>query len=509
MGFFYITLPNCSLHSRTKCGFLSKTRICEKFEMKHSHVNRCIINTAEGLAAGLSHFSPPSRVALIYALTRNDPLCIYDPQNIFGGHEPRLKELFLNSSLWKENVLDSFDKELLTQIKHENYMHPLSGIVSFCGQSRALFLQMWCTEQHPDICCIGPTERWLEYAARLLSRNVAAKRMLDLGTSDYVLREYAMHAVRDHIVDERNRVMGLDTHLRIFPILDAILGISKTREEGSWPRGKLVFVEPDDLRSVRFVARFSSVERPELQNAKHTRKMLMTVEDSDRKLISDGSHILGISRGEMPKGSLCVDFRGGYGFLNLDADPVCSFSDGAFSSTTRKANLVYLEEFLLETDLDSPIRDHLFSIAAKIVQEAGAQKFGCTIVIDLNNPPLPLPGQKLEPPIDLTQDDLLELAQSMAKIDGALHVAADLKLHAFSCLLDGLNVTGENRARGARYNSALRFSHAHPDVIVVVVSSDRPVSVIQGGVELAARCERLPLPYHMASPPTLEEWIAR
>ena len=472
-----------------------------------SHIHRCIVNTAEGLAAGLSHFSPPSRVALIYGLTPGDPLRVYDPQNLLEGHEPRLKELFLDSSRWKENIFNNFGETLLAQIKHENYVHPLSGIISFCGQSQSLFLQMWCTEQHPDICCIGPTERWLEYAARLLSRNVAAKRMLDLGTSDYVLKEYAMHAVRDHIVDERNRIMGLDTHLRIFPILDAILDISKTREEGSWPRGKLVFVEPDILGAVRFVVCFSNVERPELWNAKHTRKTLMTVENSDRKLISDGNHILGISRGRMPKGSLCVDFRGRYGFLNLDAEPVCSFSDGAFSSTTRKANLVYLEEFLIETDLDNSIRDNLFTIAAQIVQQAGVQKFGCTIVIDLNDPPLPLPGQKLDPPIDLTQDDFLKLAQSMAKIDGALHVAADLKLHAFSCLLDGLNVPGENRARGARYNSDLRFSHAHPAVIVVVVSADRPVSVIQGGVELAGRSEWLPLPLQMDSLPTLEEWI--
>ena len=474
-----------------------------------SHINRCIVNTAEGLASGLCHFSPPSRVALVYALSRSDPIRIYDPQNLLGGHEPRLKELFQDSSHWRKRFLNSFGDELLAQIRHEDYVHPLSGIISFCGQSRPLFLQMWCTEQHPDICCIGPTERWLEYAARLLSRNAAAKRMLDLGTSDYVLKEYAMHAVRDHIVDERNRVLGLDTHLRIFPILDAVLDISKTREEGSWPRGELVFVEPGNLGEVPFIVHFSNTERPELRNAKHTRKMLMAVEDSDRKLVSDGSHILGISRGEMPKGSLYVDFMGGYGFLNLDGNSVCSFSDGAFSSTTRRANLVYLEEFLLENNLDTSTRDNLFTIASRIVQHAGFHKFGCTIVIDLNDPPLPMSGQKLEPPIDLTRNDLLELAQSMAKIDGALHIAADLKLHAFSCLLDGLSVPGENRARGARYNSALRFSHAHSDVVVVVVSADRPVSVIQGGMEFAARCEWPPLPYHMASSPTLEEWIKR
>ena len=44
----------------------------------------------------------------------------------------------------------------------------------------------------------------------------------------------------------------------------------------------------------------------------------------------------------------------------------------------------------------------------------------------------------------------------------------------------------------------------HDNVIVVVVSSDRPVSVIRGGVELTAQCEWKPLSKLLAPPPTLE-----
>lgn len=40
-------------------------------------------------------------------------------------------------------------------------------------------------------------------------------------------------------------MLGWDTQLRVYPVLDAVLGISKTLEEGAWPRGEMIFVEPE------------------------------------------------------------------------------------------------------------------------------------------------------------------------------------------------------------------------------------------------------------------------
>ena len=70
--------------------------------------------------------------------------------------------------------------------------------------------------------------------------------------------------------------------------------------------------------------------------------------------------------------------------------------------------------------------------------------------------------------------------------------------------------SGEKTGRGgARFNSALRFTAEHEDIIVVVVSSDRPVSVMRGGIELTAACEWEPFSEFASSPPTLEEWLAQ
>lgn len=474
--------------------------------MDESFKNLCIFHAYDGLREGLCHFSQQSRIALIYAFTPASPMRIYDPQGLLRGHEPKLKEIYLQPDGWQGRKPELGERACFYQIQYQENLQ-LAGLISYGGQAESIFYQMWFTEHHPDMCCIGPTERWLEHAVWLLSQDLASNNVLCIGSSRYVLQEYATHAVRDYIVDQRNLMMGLDTQLRVYPILDAVLGISKTLEEGVWPRGELIFVEPLTLSRMEFVACFPPEEQPRLKNFKHVRKLLQAVEHSPRRLISDGTSVVGIAQGKMPRFRITADFRGGYGFLKMDADLVCSFSDGRFHSTTRRARLVHVEEAILEAGLSPEQGNQFFKIISAIVHHCEERKYGCTLVIDFHHPPIRISGHHLKSPLDLSQPHLLDLAKSLAKVDGALHLGADLKLHGFACLLDGRAVPGEYRARGARFNSALRFTAEHQALMVVVVSSDRPVSVIQGGVELTARCEWKPLSAHVVSPPTLEEYI--
>jgi hypothetical protein len=168
---------------------------------------------------------------------------------------------------------------------------------------------------------------------------------------------------------------------------------------------------------------------------------------------------------------------------------------------------VEVEEALLESNLDFATGQELFQIISRIVHTAEREKYGCTLVIDFNDTPIEIAGQKSEQALDLKEERFLKLSESLAKLDGALHIGADLRLHGFACLLDGLAVPGEDRARGARFNSALRFTAIHPNLIIVVVSVDRPISVIKEGLELNAQCEWKPVPGCIEPPPTLESTI--
>jgi len=468
--------------------------------------NLCLFHALDGLRDGLSHYSGASRAALLFAIKPNDPVRVYDPQNLLRGHEPILKELYLDINDGARTPAALAGAPLHDQFRVEGNLQ-LTGLISCGGRSRTLNYQMWFTEHHPDMCAIGPTERWLEHAAWLLSQDFTDQNALCTDISGYVLRGYATHAVRDYLLDQMNRTMGWDSTLRVYEILDAVLGISRTREEGAWPRGALTFAEPFSLAKVPFITLFPKFERPVLKNFKHVRKLLQAVEQSERTLVSDGRYIVGIADHGLPRYRITADFRGGHGFLRYNGEQVCSFTDGNLHSTTHRANLVQVEEILIDAALPPAISHDLYRLVAHIVHLAEEEKYGCTLVLDLNPSPIYIPGQALDRPMDLRQEKHKQLASALAKVDGALHISADLRLHGFACLLDGRSIPGEDRSRGARFNSALRFTANRPALVVIVVSADRPVSVIQAGVELSAQCELKPAPDGAAAPPTLAQWI--
>ena len=435
-------------------------------------------------------------------------MLIFDPQHLLTGHEPRLKELYIENEQWRRVTAIQRSSMKHSHIVPEENLQ-MTGLISFGGRSGSVFYQIWFTEHHPDLCSTGPTERWLEHAAWRFSHDMAGERSFYTGISGSFLREYGTHAVRDDVVDRMNLTLGWDTRLRVYPILDTILELSRTREEGAWPRGKLVFVEPQALPHIPFLAHFSESEQPAIENIKHVRKLLAAVEQSDLKLVSDGRSVAGIASDGLPPFTITADFRGGHGFLKVVDDQVCSFSDGAYQSWNRRANLVHLEEALLESPLDSETNNAVFKIIASLVHQAEDQKHGATLVVDLNTAPVGISGQRFDRPLDLRRPEILELAKSLLRLDGALHIGADVHLHGFACLLDGRAIAGENRARGARYNSALRFSAEHDTIIVVVVSSDRPVSIIQSGVEVSAACQWKPISCGIVQPAPLDQWVDR
>lgn len=466
-----------------------------------------IFNVLEGLGEGLSRFcGKPTRVALLCAEKYDDPLLLYDPYKLLDGHEYRLRELYIDSAAWRSCPLRLDGMTLFGEMVPEKDLG-LSGIISYGGRTGNIFYQMWFAEHHPDVASTGPIERWLENAVCVLSHDFATDDTFYTSTSRLVLREYAAYAVRDYIMDELNLLIGWDMPYIVSSVLEAILDISRTPEEGSLPEGKLAIVELSKSENVRFLLKFPEDESPLLTNTKHVRKLLTAVRNSPTTLVSDGKHILGIAHEDIFSPAIVSDFRKTYGFLFINRKLVCSFADGRFFATNRRPSLVEFEEILLESELDQDTRDDLLSIVMHIVQNATEKQHGACIVVDLGTPPLRLSGQKLLNPLPLNSRENLALACRLSMLDGAIHIGRDLHLYAFSCLLDGLAVSGEDRSRGARFNSALRFTRQHPDVIVITVSSDRPVSVFQNGIELTGTFPlETPVSY-LYKAPTLESWL--
>jgi len=466
----------------------------------------CIANIFKGVEEGLSKYSNPSKVALVFAASDDDPVKVFDPQNILRDHVSKLKEVFYdNHDEWQQTIKNKIDGQPSEYIVSENGLS-LSGLISYAGCSNDFFYQMWFTDHHPDMCSIQPTKRWLEQAACLLLHDYNSTTSV-INSSDYVLKNYSLQAIADYIVDQREENLGFDSKILIPPVLNYILDISKIREEGAWARGTLFFTDPRRLDEIPFITKIQKNERPVISNIKHIRKLLVAVENSQRKLVSDGCTIIGVTDYDVPDYAIAADFRGDHGFLKLGEKKIASFFDGSFHSTTREAKMVELEEILMDSNLDKEQATLLFQVVSNLVNSASKGRHGCTLVIDLNSKPVLLPGHVLEPALNLVEYKNLQLTFSLLKIDGAVHITSDLHIHGFGCLLDGKAIDWENMARGARYNSALRFSADHKHIIVVVVSSDRPVSIIYNGIELNAYSIWKPVYQYTPEPVSLKKYL--
>lgn len=469
---------------------------------KSSFIQRCLSDTLHGLREGLSLFSgAKSRVAVIFSTCPDSDPFIYDPQGLLPEHAPKIAAI-----IKKAHEFD-LDKITLNAMLQEQGIE-LDGLISFGSPSQSLTYQAWFTEHHPNICSAAPIRCWLEYAMQCISNDLHSPSELYTGISGNFLREYATHSVRDALVDTMNITLGIDIHMRVYPILHAILEISKIKEEGALPFGKIVFAEPMQvLPKITFLAKFNPSNQPRLTNYKHVRKTLQAVEGSDSFLVSNGERILGVATA-IPENALMVNFQGKLGFLEYNSTPLASLNNASYTNNTFKAKLVEVEDILLDYPLDDEIRTKLFKIIEYLVHNSQDKGSGACLIIDLENDPTHISGQSLMPAINLDRQDNKDLAGALSKVDGALHIRSDLKLHAFACLLDGGRIEKENAARGARYNSALRFSHHHHNNIVVVVSSDRPVSVIYKGQEVLRGMEQKSTNTCMLAPQNIYDWLS-
>jgi hypothetical protein len=188
---------------------------------QNSYQKLCIANILKGVEEGLSKYSNYSRAALIFSAFEDDPVRVFDPQNILRGHESKLKSVFYaNHDKWRREVKEKIAGQPHGYIVSDNRLL-LSGLISHTGCSNEFFYQLWFTDHHPDMCSIHPTQRWLEQAASLLVHDYNSK-VSALNSSDYVLKNYSLQAIADFIIDQREENLGFDSKMMITPVLNDI-----------------------------------------------------------------------------------------------------------------------------------------------------------------------------------------------------------------------------------------------------------------------------------------------
>ena len=298
--------------------------------------------------------------------------------------------------------------------------------------------------------------------------------------------------------------------LAIPKILGSISDLARGQEEGARPSGRIVFLAPEDARKLPLDVAFAADDLPRSDSAKLCGKLMRIVATRDAFLLSDGSVVLGVSSAQIPERSVLVELNRGQGEVWLKGQRVCSIQDGYFHSWRLALNVGPIEEALRGMGLAPEDVKKLATTILQIASSARERRHGCSIVMDLRKRPGKLAGQVLERPLDLFEKNNVALACGMAGIDGCLQVDADARLLAFGCLLDGAAVPGrEDRSRGARYNSAIRFTDQNRRTLAIVVSEDGPLSIVSAGRD-HGRLRAVDQPASVElKPPTLKEWLGQ
>ena len=294
-----------------------------------------------------------------------------------------------------------------------------------------------------------------------LRRADAALYQPDPGSDLFVLgdRRELVRAAATWFVDRCCfRVAGMPADLTRH--LEAI---SAQHYERSGARGRLVLSGAETA-----LARCTTVFNPPVRLSDHrsVRKLLETT-SSSRALLGDYEfiHGLGIPSDDDNSIELLITDHATWELRHADRRMVrMSYGKPTMPSTPLAREL--LDDTIARV-VEGAELDQLWALVSAVIQV----DHGTTLVIsaDPARESGRLGGQAIV--IEPRHLSDVEIA-AMTCIDGAILVGPDARCHAFGVILDGIASGDGSRARGSRYNSAVRYQRSHPLPAVIIVKSD-------------------------------------
>jgi hypothetical protein len=260
-------------------------------------------------------------------------------------------------------------------------------------------------------------------------------------------------------------------------LYDAVNGISLSRYEGSDAAGRLLIARRDHP-NIKTVVNFLNPAK--LAKARSIRKLLETSSDS-LALLTDSYEVygLGVQEGDYDSSKedlYEIQFTKRHAWYLLHAKNILmKIEDGTPQLPKEK---VCKEKILLDLKRLFPKNsvDQNMNIY-ELIECASNLRHGTMLVISnkadteaarLGNQSTPIT------PIKLNKN----LIFNLTTIDGAILLSPDGTCHAIGVVLDGMASPKGDPARGARYNSALRYIAVNPNSLAVVISEDGTVDLV-------------------------------
>lgn len=457
----------------------------------------------QGLQSGLTKFfGRATRAALIYSsdVAKSDEFFVYDTTGLLEKHKPAIKAYFQGQNAVLKTVR-------ITKISDVVRTRPSISDNLYClvDQSDNVFFHMWFVERHQSESPVSLLDQWILFAQLPLLRPDGE---MNIGTQiggGRLAEHAAFDVVREVIMEQMfpRTLAGGQADAEI--VLESLMEIATVKEEGTGCSGTLAIFDRNPTSQPK--VDYPLTTPVAIDKFKHVRKFLTATSD-DYQLVAIAGNIVGFSHKKSLKSPLLASFDRGRLTLTLNKVPLCQINNGIFRAIESKWTLDINNQTKSLSSLDATTKVRVQEFVNKLVTTARNEHFGCTLLLDSGEPSKRrLSGQKLETPVALNESTF-KLFSDMCKVDGAVHIDVN-KLHlcAFACLLDGESGDTEELSRGARFNSAQRYSRKTEDMVVLVVSEDGPVTIFEGG-ETAAVIEKYVRDHECKhSPPKLSEWL--
>jgi hypothetical protein len=268
------------------------------------------------------------------------------------------------------------------------------------------------------------------------------------------------------------RAFGIDGLENVHGLCDAMNAISATYYEGSAAAGRFILSGQHETKNVTNGIRF--VEPVSLRDSRRIRKLLELTRGESSLLVAENG-VIGLVDALVAQSELSIDVRGHRHWRVLVGESaICEFKYG----------VPYLPKPRLDEHEFQELCSRILPKGADVARlwEAArscmTQSHGTTMVVssraDVESQRLSRQSTLIEPR-SLTDREVA----AVSSIDGAILFNHTGICCAVGVILDGLATEKGDPARGARYNSAVRYLSGHGDgCLIVVISEDGDVTLL-------------------------------
>ena len=246
-------------------------------------------------------------------------------------------------------------------------------------------------------------------------------------------------------------------------LFSAMNEVSSLTYERSGAKGNLTVTNYETLEKWLTV-RFS---RPVPLRESRTIRKVIQLSDSTTSVLADPTRAYGLGIGKTAPDVLEISMPGHAEWdASVNGDKFVTVRYGKATIPNRPLELERLIDAAERTVGDANTRR-----IWEIVEAAQASGKGCTIVVSkdpeaetarLRGEGMPIVPDYLEP------QEVIRLGS----VDGAIILGPDGRCHAFGVILDGAADEKGDRARGSRFNSAVRYQNTEKAKSMIVVISD-------------------------------------